>query len=90
MCIRDRVRIPANDLKRPFELHAAEYEKKALEVLRSGWYILGREVASFEEAFAAYLGVKCCVGLASGCLLYTSPQSRSLTENRRAAFSAVT
>ena len=22
-----RVRIPANDLKRPFELHAAEYEK---------------------------------------------------------------
>ena len=60
------VRIPANDLKRPFELHAAEYEKKAREVLRSGWYILGREVASFEEAFAAYLGVKCCVGLASG------------------------
>ena len=60
------VRIPANDLKRPFELHAAEYEKKALEVLRSGWYILGKEVASFEEAFAAYLGVKCCVGLASG------------------------
>ena len=58
------VRIPANDLKRPFELHAAEYEKKALEVLRSGWYILGKEVASFEEAFAAYLGVKCCVGLA--------------------------
>ena len=31
------VTIPANDLKRPFELHAADYEKKALEVLRSGW-----------------------------------------------------
>ena len=58
--------IPANDLKRPFELHAAEYEKKAVEVLRSGWYILGNEVRAFEEAFAAYVGAKHCVGLASG------------------------
>ena len=31
------VTIPANDLKRPFELHADAYEQKALEVLRSGW-----------------------------------------------------
>ena len=60
------VTIPANDLKRPFELHAADYEKKALEVLRSGWYILGKEVSAFEQAFADYLGARCCVGLASG------------------------
>ncbi len=58
--------IPANDLKRPFELHAAEYEQKAVEVLRSGWYILGNEVRQFEEEFAAYVGVKHCVGLANG------------------------
>ena len=32
-----------NDLGRQYSLHAAEYETKALEVLRSGWYILGRE-----------------------------------------------
>ena len=60
------VTIPANDLKRPFELHADAYEQKALEVLRSGWYILGKEVSAFEQAIAAYLGARCCVGLASG------------------------
>ena len=58
--------IPANDLKRPFEMHAEEYERKAVEVLRSGWYILGSEVKTFEAAFASYVGAKHCVGLASG------------------------
>ena len=58
--------IPANDLKRPFGLHAEEYERKAVEVLRSGWYILGNEVKAFEAAFAGYTGAKHCVGLASG------------------------
>lgn len=39
----------------------------ALErVLRSGWYILGREVEAFEREFAAYCGVKHAVGCASG------------------------
>ena len=41
------MQIMANDLKRQYDLHAAEYEAKALEVLRSGWYILGREVEAF-------------------------------------------
>ena len=36
--------IQANNLLRQYELHASEYEAKALEVLRSGWYILGKEV----------------------------------------------
>ena len=58
--------IQANNLLRQYELHASEYEAKALEVLRSGWYILGKEVSSFEEEFAKYLGAKYCVGLASG------------------------
>ena len=30
------MQILANDLKRQYDLHAAEYEAKALEVLRSG------------------------------------------------------
>ena len=41
-------------------------QKKAIEVLRSGWYVLGKEVRSFEEEFAHYTGGKYCVGLASG------------------------
>ena len=55
-----------NDLGRQYSLHAAEYEAKALEVLRSGWYILGREVEQFEKEWAGYIGSKYCVGLASG------------------------
>ena len=43
-----------------------EYEQKALQVLRSGWYVLGKEVEAFEKEWAAYIGAKHCVGLASG------------------------
>lgn len=60
------MKVPFNVLDRQFFLHQEEYEAKALEVLRSGWYILGSEVKSFEEEFASYLGAKYCVGLASG------------------------
>ena len=45
--------VPNNSLLRSFQLHQEEYEAKALEVLRSGWYVLGKEVSSFEEEFAA-------------------------------------
>ena len=53
-------------MDRGFERYQKEYEDKALEVLRSGWYILGKEVESFEEEFAKYVGTKYSVGLASG------------------------
>lgn len=58
--------IMPNNLGRQYSLHAAEYEKKAIEVLRSGWYVLGNEVKSFEREWADYIGSKYCVGLASG------------------------
>lgn len=60
------MQIMANRLDRGFELYQEEYEQKALEVLRSGWYVLGKEVKSFESEFAAYVGANYCVGLASG------------------------
>ena len=59
-------KIMPNNLKRGFNQYQEEYEQKALEVLRSGWYILGNEVKEFEKEFAAYTGSKHCVGLASG------------------------
>jgi dTDP-4-amino-4,6-dideoxygalactose transaminase len=59
-------RIMPNRLDRGFYLYQEEFEKKAIEVLRSGWYILGNEVKSFEQEFADYVGSKHCVGLASG------------------------
>lgn len=58
--------IYAARLDRAYEKHKEEYDAKALEVLRSGSYICGRELAGFEEAFASYLGVSHCVGVNSG------------------------
>ena len=58
--------IMPNNLGRQYGLHADEYRQKAIEVLNSGWYILGKEVSSFEEEWAHYIGSKYCVGLASG------------------------
>ena len=43
-----------------------EYVQCFRELLNSGWYILGKQVATFEEAFAQYCGTKYCIGVASG------------------------
>ena len=60
------MKIAANDLKRQHDIHAKEYNDKAVEVLNSGWYILGNEVKEFEKEFGEYIGSKFCVGCASG------------------------
>ncbi len=55
-----------NDLKRQHDLYGEEYNQKALDVLNSGWYILGNEVKEFEKEFAEYTQTKYCIGIASG------------------------
>lgn len=60
------MRVLTNDISRQFYMHQEEYEEKALQVLRSGWYVLGNEVKEFEKEFASFVGSKHCVGLASG------------------------
>ncbi|MBQ6407853.1 MAG: DegT/DnrJ/EryC1/StrS family aminotransferase [Butyrivibrio sp.] len=60
------MQIQQGRMDRGFYKYQQEYESKALEVLRSGWYILGKEVETFEQEFASYVGTKHAVGLASG------------------------
>lgn len=60
------MKIMPNRMDRGFYQYQNEFEQKALEVLRSGWYVLGNEVSSFEREFAEYTGTEYCVGLASG------------------------
>lgn len=60
------MKVAANRLDRGFQLYKEEYEAKALEVLHSGWYVLGNEVAGFEKEFAEYLGSPYCVGVGNG------------------------
>lgn len=55
-----------NDLQRGYNLYKAEYEEKALSILRSGWYILGEEVKSFEAEFAKANRTDHCVGVDNG------------------------
>ena len=40
--------------------------EKISEVVKGGWYLLGEECRRFEEAFSAYCGVACCVGVGNG------------------------
>jgi dTDP-4-amino-4,6-dideoxygalactose transaminase len=46
--------------------YMVELEAAASRVIRSGWYVLGKEVAGFEAEFAQYVGTKHCIGVANG------------------------
>lgn len=46
--------------------HKEEIDAAIARVLVGGWYILGQEVATFEQDFAAYLGARAAVGVGSG------------------------
>lgn len=58
--------IMPNRLDRGFFQYQKEFEDKIVEILRSGRYVLGKEVEAFEKEFAKYTGAEYCVGLASG------------------------
>lgn len=58
--------IPQTNPKANYLAHKGAIDDAIARVLESGWYILGSEVTAFEREFAAYLGVKQAVGVASG------------------------
>jgi dTDP-4-amino-4,6-dideoxygalactose transaminase len=47
-------------------LHQQEIEERLLKTFRSGWYLLGNEVKSFEKSLSEYVGVKHSIGVANG------------------------
>ena len=54
------------NVKRQHETYAEEYEEAALNVLRSGTYIGGKEVENFEKEFALYQGAKYGISCGNG------------------------
>lgn len=58
--------IPVVDLRAEYAAVKAEIDAAVQRVLESGWYILGKEVAAFEEEFAAWCGVAGAVGVGNG------------------------
>ena len=43
-----------------------EIEAKLLEVFRSGWYLMGGQLANFEKNLSNYIGAKYAIGVANG------------------------
>ena len=62
----ERVEVPFVDL-RPLERELGDSPREAIErVLKASWYVRGSECASFERAFAGYVGAGQCVGCGNG------------------------
>jgi len=55
-----------NDLKAEISAIREEIDHALKKVLDSGWFILGKELESFETNFARYIRSSYCVGVASG------------------------
>ena len=58
--------IPFLDLKKINEPYETAFQDKLKLVLDNGWYILGKEVETFEKAFAEYCQTEYCIGVGNG------------------------
>ena len=58
--------IPFLDLKKINEPYETAFQEKLKLVLNNGWYILGKELETFEKAFAEYNHAKYCIGVGNG------------------------
>jgi dTDP-4-amino-4,6-dideoxygalactose transaminase len=58
--------IPLVDLKAEHQELSVELRDAVARILGTAQFILGEEVAAFEEAFARFVGVRFCVGVANG------------------------
>jgi dTDP-4-amino-4,6-dideoxygalactose transaminase len=59
------MKVPFLELK-PSSSLRLELDAAYQRVMDSGWYIFGEELVAFEREFAAYCGVKHCVGVGNG------------------------
>jgi dTDP-4-amino-4,6-dideoxygalactose transaminase len=60
------IKVPYLDLKAQYRNLKSEIEPAILSVLESSQFVLGSEVASFEQEFAGYCGASECIALNSG------------------------
>jgi len=58
--------IPFLDLKKINQPYETAFQEKLKLVLDNGWYILGKEVETFEKAFAEYCQTQYCIGVGNG------------------------
>ncbi|MEJ7813451.1 MAG: aminotransferase class V-fold PLP-dependent enzyme, partial [Gemmatimonadaceae bacterium] len=58
--------VPFLDLRAAYLELKDDLDDAMARVLDSGWYLLGAELEAFETEWAAYVGVRHCVGVANG------------------------
>lgn len=58
--------LPFLDLKGINQQYKQELMQAFERVLDSGWYIMGKELSTFEQRFAQFCGTKHCIGVANG------------------------
>lgn len=58
--------VPLMDTRSQYLPYRAELTRMADEIIESGSFILGKQVAAFEQEAANYLGVKHAIGVANG------------------------
>lgn len=58
--------IVMNDFKKEYKAMKPQINAAIKRCLESGWYILGKEVETFEKQFAEYIGTKYCIGVGNG------------------------
>jgi len=63
---RAKAAVPFLDLKAQYESIGAEIEEVLRDVLESGVFVLGEQVAAFEGEFASYCGAEYGIGVNSG------------------------
>jgi len=61
-----KMTIPFLDLKSPYHQLQNELDSAYHRVMASGSYILGEEVAAFEDEFASFCDIKHCIGVGNG------------------------
>jgi dTDP-4-amino-4,6-dideoxygalactose transaminase len=54
------------DLQKINLQYLPEFNEAFDRVLKSGWFIMGKELEGFENEFARYCGTKYCIGVANG------------------------
>lgn len=60
------INVPYEDLRKVNSKYINSLIQVSTDVITSGWYILGNQVAKFEEEFAKINNSKFCIGVASG------------------------
>lgn len=66
MPVPTQITVPFLEIKPTYTELKEELDAAWLRVMESGWYLCGKELEAFEAEFAAYCGVKYCVGVGNG------------------------